>query len=84
MIPTNNGYFGATSSYQGGTSVFDFSTVTDNPLIPSPPHGGAFAEAPPLVAREVGYADMQSADGRTKDDTWSSYWYNDYIWVTAV
>ncbi len=26
---------------------------------------------------------MQNVDGRTKDDTWSSYWFNDYIWVNG-
>ncbi len=83
VIPTNEGYFGVSSSYEGGTSVFDFSTVTENPLIESPPHGGQFTTTPPLVGREVAYADMQSADGRGKDDTWSSYWWNDYIWVNG-
>jgi len=83
VIPTNDGYFGVSSSYEGGTSVFDFSTVTENPLIESPPHGGSFAQTPPLVAREVAWADLQGTDGRTSDDTWSSYWFNDYIWVNG-
>ncbi len=26
---------------------------------------------------------MQSVDGKGKDDTWSSYWWNDYIWVNG-
>ena len=63
--------------------MFDFSTVTENPLIPSPEHGQPFTTPPPLVGREVAYADMQSGDGRGRDDTWSSYWWNDYIWVNG-
>ena len=83
VIPTNDGYFGVSSSYEGGTSVFDFSNVAENPLIESPQHGQPFTTTPPLVAEEVAWADLQSADGRTKDDTWSSYWFNDYIWVNG-
>lgn len=83
VIPTNDGYFGLTAAYQGGTSVFDFTGVQNNPEIPSPGHGESFATIPPLVGREVAYADMQSADGRTRDDVWSSYWWNDFIWVNG-
>ncbi len=83
VIPTNDGYFGVSSSHEGGTSVFDFSTVAQNPLIESPGHGQPFTTTPPLVAREVAWADMQGLDGRSKDDTWSSYWFNDYIWVNG-
>ena len=83
VIPTNDGYFGVSSSYEGGTTVFDFTTVAENPLIESPPHGQPFVTPPPLAAREVAWADLQGLDGRTKDDTWSSYWFNDYIWVNG-
>jgi hypothetical protein len=83
VIPTNDGYFGVSSSYEGGTSVFDFTGVTDLPEIPSPGHGQPFTTPPPLAGREVAWADLQGVDGRTKDDTWSSYWYNDYIWVNG-
>ncbi len=84
VIPTNEGYFGVSSSYEGGTSVFDFSNVRDFPELPPFQHGQARPEtAPPLAGREVAYADMQSGDGRGKDDTWSSYWWNDYIWVNG-
>ena len=83
IIPTNEGYYGVSSSYEGGTSVFDFSSVTDNPLIPSPGHGEPFTTTPPQAAREVAYADMQNGDGKGRDDTWSSYWWNDYIWVNS-
>jgi len=84
VIPTNDGYFGVSSSYEGGTSVFDFSTVRQFPELPPFEHGQAPpVPAPPLVAREVAYADMQSVDGRGRDDTWSSYWFNDYIWVNG-
>jgi len=83
VIPTNDGYFGVSFSYEGGTSVFDFSSVTDNPLIASPEHGQPFTTPAPLAATEVAWADLQGLDGRTKDDTWSSYWWNDYIWVNG-
>jgi hypothetical protein len=84
VIPTNEGYFGVSSSYEGGTSVFDFSTVQEFPeLAPFEPGQAPPSPAPPLVGREVAYADMQSVDGRGKDDTWSSYWWNDYIWVNG-
>ena len=90
VIPTNDGYFGVSSSYEGGTSVFDFSGVQEFPELPpfpavgTPPPGTMPpSPAPPLVGREVAWADLQSVDGRTKDDTWSSYWWNDYIWVNG-
>ncbi len=84
VIPTNEGYFGVSSSYEGGTTVFDFSNVQDFPELPPFEFGQARpATAPPLVGREVAYADLQSVDGRGKDDTWSSYWWNDYIWVNG-
>jgi hypothetical protein len=83
VIPTNKGYFGVASSYEGGTSVFDFSTVAENPPIESPGFGQPFTTPPPLAGREVAWADMQGLDGRTKDDTWAAYWWNDYIWVNG-
>ncbi len=84
VIPTNEGYFGVSSSYEGGTSVFDFTSVREFPELPPFVHGQAPpATPPPLVAREVAYADMQNGDGRGRDDTWSSYWWNDYIWVNG-
>ena len=84
VIPTNDGYFGVSSSYEGGTSVFDFSTVQEFPELAPFDHGQAPpTPAPPLVAREVAYSDMQSGDGKGRDDTWSSYWWNDYIWVNS-
>ena len=83
VIPTNKGYFGVSSSYEGGTSVFDFSTVTENQPIASPGFGQPFTTQPPIAAREVAYADMQNGDGRGRDDTWSSYWWNDHIWVNT-
>ena len=86
VIPTNEGYFGVSSSYQGGTTVFDFSDVLSFPELnierpgfdPADP-----ATIPPLVGREIAYADMQGVDGRTRDDAWASYWYNDHIWVNG-
>jgi len=87
VIPTNEGYFGVSSSYEGGTSVFDFTNVREFPELPPFAHvpfgQPRPAVAPPLVGREVAYADMQNVDGAGKDDTWSSYWWNDYIWVNG-
>jgi hypothetical protein len=87
VIPTNEGYFGVSSAYEGGTSVFDFTGVQNNPKIflDAPPFGspGDPAPAPPIVAREVAFFDAQGVDGRGRDDVWSSYWYNDRIWANG-
>ena len=87
MIPTNEGYFGVSSSYEGGTTVFDFSGVQNNPEIflgpPAPGTNGDPGPAPPLVGREIAFFDEQGVDGRGRDDTWSSYWYDDRIVVNG-
>lgn len=82
VIPTNEGYFGVSSAYEGGTSVFDFSKVKSYPKIvdPAPGPGGP---VPPLVAREIAFYDQQGVDGRGRDDVWSSYWYNDRIFANG-
>jgi len=78
VIPTNEGYFGVSASYEGGTSVFDFTGVQDRPVVPQPPVAPV-----PLVAEEIAFFDAQGVDGRGRDDTWSSYWYNDFIYVNG-
>ena len=87
VIPTNDGYFGVSSAYEGGTSVFDFTGVKDNEpvYLDAPPAGspGDPSPAPPTVAREVAFFDEQGVDGRGRDDVWSSYWYNDRIFANG-
>ncbi len=87
VIPTNEGYFGVSSAYEGGTSVFDFTGVQSNPeiFLDAPPPGdpGDPSPAPPVVAREIAFFDEQGVDGRGRDDVWSSYWYNDRIFANG-
>ncbi|HVE64475.1 MAG TPA: hypothetical protein VNB94_11820 [Mycobacteriales bacterium] len=87
VIPTEEGYFGVSSAYEGGTSVFDFTGVQNNPeiFLDAPPPGdpGDPSPAPPVVAREVAFFDAQGVDGRGRDDVWSSYWYNDRIFANG-
>jgi hypothetical protein len=37
----------------------------------------------PLVGTEIGFYDSQSGDTRGGDDAWSSYWYNNFIYVNG-
>jgi hypothetical protein len=37
----------------------------------------------PVVGQEVGFYDSQSGDGQGGDDAWSSYWYNNFIYVNG-
>ncbi len=87
VIPTEDGYFGVSSAYEGGTSVFDFTGVQNNPeiFLDAPPPGdpGNPSPAPPLVGREIAFFDAQGVDGRGRDDVWSSYWYNDRIYANG-
>ncbi|HWH28474.1 MAG TPA: hypothetical protein VNU26_05850, partial [Mycobacteriales bacterium] len=87
VIATEQGYFGVSSAYEGGTSVFDFTGVKDNPPIfldaPAPGTPGDPSPAPPVVAREIAFFDQQGVDGRGRDDVWSSYWYNDRIYANG-
>ena len=87
VIPTNEGYFGVSSAYEGGTSVFDFTGVQNNPEIylDAPPFGdpGDPSPAPPTVGREIAFFDEQGVDGRGRDDVWSSYWFNNRIFANG-
>ena len=87
VIPTEEGYFGVSSAYEGGTSVFDFTGVQDTPEIfldaPEPGTPGDPSPAPPLVGREIAFFDAQGVDGRGRDDVWSSYWFNDRIFANG-
>ncbi len=86
VVPTNLAYLGVSSAYEGGTSVFDFSSVTSFPPITNLDafHGQPTATipVPPLVGREVAFYDAK-ADGRGVDDAWSTYWHNDYVYASS-
>ena len=85
-IPDPKGrYLGVSAAYEGGTSVFDFSRVTGFPEISVDPTDDVpdTPGVPPVVATEIAWADMQSGDGKGKDDVWSAYWYNDYIYTNG-
>ena len=78
-----DGDFGVSSSYQAGTSVFDFTGVQNFPELELPPT--LPAPVPPLVAREVAFFDAKNDPPPPTgiDDVWSSYWYNDFIYASS-
>lgn len=80
VIPTNDGYFGISSAYQAGTTVFDFSDVKSFPAITGPGPTSV-----PTAATEVAFFDAKSdPSGPTGvDDAWSSYWHNNYIYASS-
>jgi LVIVD repeat len=78
-IKDNERYIGVSSSYEGGTTVFDF-TPLQTVETPLPNLDPFFA---PLVAEEIAFWDAQNTDGAGRDDVWSSYWYNDYIYANG-
>ena len=71
-INDNRAYIGVSSAYKGGTTVFDFSAVKG-----APPHVGP-PQTAPVLAQEIGFYDAQVGG---EADTWSTYWFNDYIWA---
>jgi hypothetical protein len=86
----SDGDFGVSSSYQAGSTVFDFTGVQNFPEIVLPPT--LPAPVPPLVAREVAFFDAKNdcrqgppvgPSTRCIDDTWSTYWYNDFIYASS-
>ncbi len=83
--PTNEGYFGVSSAYQAGTSVFDFSGVETFPEIFLPFEDPATLPSPPLAGREIAFFDAKNDPGGPTgiDDAWSSYWHNDYVYVSS-
>ncbi len=83
VIPTEDGYFGVSSAYEGGTSVYDFTGVADFPAIMDPVPGEPGDPVPPTVGREIAFFDEQGVDGRGRDDVWSSYCYNDRIYANG-
>jgi hypothetical protein len=65
FLPVKNRYLYVAAWYKAGTSVGDIS----NP-------NGPLDSAP-----EVAFFDAQGVDGNSKADTWSSYWYNDFVYA---
>jgi hypothetical protein len=81
VIPINDNvrYRAVSSAYRGGTTVFDF-TELQRPENLVPVLDPATA---PVVGTEVAFSDSQSGDGNGGDDAWSSYWYNNFIYVNG-
>jgi hypothetical protein len=81
VIPINDNvrYRAVSSSYRGGTTVFDFTGLQQpENLVPVLDPATA-----PVVGTEVAFYDSQSGDGQGGDDAWSSYWYNNFIYVNG-
>ena len=85
VIPTKDAYYGVSSAYQAGTSVFDFTGVTRRPEIFLPFEEPSQLEPPPVVAEEVAFFDAKNDPPPPTgiDDAWSSYWHNDYVYVSS-
>jgi hypothetical protein len=81
VVPINDNvrYRAVSSAYRGGTTVFDF-TQLQNPANLVPVLDPATA---PVAGQEVAFYDSQNGDMRGADDAWSSYWYNNYIYVNG-
>lgn len=71
-INDNRAYIGVSSAYKGGTTVFDFTAAQQ-----AQPYTGPALTAP-VLGREIGFYDAQVGG---EADTWSTYWYNDYMWA---
>jgi hypothetical protein len=81
VVPINDNirYRAVSSTYRGGTTVFDFTHLQrPENLVPVLDPLTA-----PVVGTEIGFYDSQSGDGQGGDDAWSSYWYNDFIYVNG-
>jgi hypothetical protein len=77
-IDNNRRYIGVGAAYQAGTTVFDFTEVKS--LLDNPPDQSA---DPETVADEIAWWDDQNLDGNGKDDVWSTYWHNNFIWASG-
>ncbi|MDP8955622.1 MAG: hypothetical protein M3N24_01485 [Actinomycetota bacterium] len=96
-VNPQQGYFGVSSAYEAGTSVFDFTGVEEFEPIVAPTIPESEAADVPLVAREIAFFDAKldchtpapegtpEGDPNPKcvDDAWSSYWHNDFIYVSS-
>jgi hypothetical protein len=78
-INDNEAYIGVSSVYEGGVTVFEFSNLkpTNSPV---PVLDPALAQ---IVADEIAWWDNENSDGLGRDDVWSAYWYNDYIFANG-
>jgi hypothetical protein len=85
VIPTNEGYFGVSSAYQAGTSVFDFTGVQELPEIVLPFVDPATLTPPPYFGQEVAFFDAKNDPPPPTgiDDAWSTYWHNDYVFASS-
>ena len=85
VITTNTGYFGVSSAYQAGTSVYDFTRVKSFPklFLPDAPPGSI--PVPPTVADEVAFFDAKNDPPPPTgiDDAWSTYWHNDFVYASS-
>ncbi len=73
-IPVDDRYLLNTAFYSAGTGIVDFSEVAD--LDPSP--------IPRPVGEEIAWYDAQGSDGRGDAETWSSYWYKQYVYANDI
>jgi hypothetical protein len=83
VIPLNDNkaYIGVSAAYNGGTSVFDFS-----PARTAQEFEGPEADAP-ILAEEIGFYEAEAAgsgEAGGNADTWSTYWYNDFIYANDI
>jgi hypothetical protein len=72
LIPIDDSrrYIAVSAAYEGGTTVFDFTSVK--------------TATSPIIAEEVAYADRDAnTDGNGADNIWSSYWYNNFIYASG-
>lgn len=78
VIPVgkNERYIGVSSAYEAGTTVFDFTDTKT-----AAPHTSPLPA--PLVAEEIAFFDAQNTDFNGRDDVWSTYWYNNYIYANG-
>jgi hypothetical protein len=77
-------YIGVSSAYEGGTTVFDFTDVLfQEPIFCPPPPVDPCELIAPIVAVEIAWFDSEGTDGFGKDDVWSSYWYNDFVYANG-
>jgi len=81
VIPINDNvrYRAVSSTYRGGTTVFDFTMLQEQENL----HPVLDPATAPIVGTEVAFADLQNGDTNGYDDTWSSYWYNNFIYVNG-
>jgi hypothetical protein len=85
VIPTEKGYYGVSSAYQAGTTVFDFSNVRSFPKIFLPFVDRTTLPVPPTVATEIAFFDAKNDPSGPVgiDDAWSTYWHNNYIYASS-